>query len=137
MTGCGTVMWMAPEIMLGQSYNEKVDVYSFSMCLVELIDRNLPWHWCPGGAEVPFKVSRGERPDRQLSRVSSGLTSSGTRAAGGNNSSDSSVAKLGQLSELIRCAQMDSYSYSNTCMLDAGCWLCHHLVELAMYHPSS
>ena len=121
MTGCGTVMWMAPEIMLGQSYNEKVDVYSFSMCLVELIDRNLPWHWCPGGAEVPFKVSRGERPDRQLSRVSSGLEDLRRRP----------------WLELIRCAQMDSYSYSNTCMLDAGCWLCHHLLEIAMYHPSS
>jgi hypothetical protein len=42
MTGCGTVMWMAPEILQGKSYNESVDVYSFSMCMVELLDCNLP-----------------------------------------------------------------------------------------------
>jgi serine/threonine protein kinase len=38
MTGCGSVLWMAPEILLGKTYNEKVDVYGFAMCLVELID---------------------------------------------------------------------------------------------------
>ena len=26
MTGCGSVLWMAPEILLGDTYNEKVDV---------------------------------------------------------------------------------------------------------------
>ena len=58
-------MW-APEILLGETYNEKVDVYSYAMCLLELVDCNLPWSWCGTGAEVPFKVTRGERPDRQL-----------------------------------------------------------------------
>ena len=42
MTGCGTVMWMAPEILLGETYNEKVDVFSYAMCLVELLDRKVP-----------------------------------------------------------------------------------------------
>ena len=44
MTGCGSILWMAPEILLGEKYNEKVDVFSYAMCLLELTNRNLPWH---------------------------------------------------------------------------------------------
>ena len=40
--GCGSVLWMAPEIVQGEKYNEKVDVFSYGMCLVELVHRNLP-----------------------------------------------------------------------------------------------
>ena len=85
MTGCGSVLWMAPEILLGKQaqlavclyhtplrslpflcgvsgisseafivlglfrgivgevFNEKIDVYSYAMCLVELVDFHLPW----------------------------------------------------------------------------------------------
>ena len=67
MTGCGTVLWMAPEILLGHQYNEKVDVFSYGMCLVELVDHHLPWHGYSGGAaNVPYRVTKGERPDKQL-----------------------------------------------------------------------
>lgn len=31
MTLCGTDEWMAPEVMLGEKYDEKADVYSFGM----------------------------------------------------------------------------------------------------------
>lgn len=41
MTGCASVLWMAPEILTGQNYNEKVDVFSYAMCLVELVVRRL------------------------------------------------------------------------------------------------
>ena len=34
---------MAPEILLGERYNEKIDVYAFAMVLLELISRQLPW----------------------------------------------------------------------------------------------
>ena len=44
MTGCGSVLWMAPEILRGQIYSEKVDVFSYAMCLVELVDCKLPWN---------------------------------------------------------------------------------------------
>ena len=37
------VLWMAPEILLGERYNEKIDVYAFAMVLLELISRQLPW----------------------------------------------------------------------------------------------
>ena len=42
MMGCGSVLWMAPEILTGESYNEKVDVFSYAMVLVELISCKLP-----------------------------------------------------------------------------------------------
>lgn len=41
MTGCGSVLWMAPEILRGQKYNEKVDVFAYAMCLVELVGREV------------------------------------------------------------------------------------------------
>ena len=69
MTGCGSVLWMAPEILLGETYNESVDVFSYAMCMLELISTNLPWQ---GGktkvdsTQVPFRVTRNERPTWQL-----------------------------------------------------------------------
>ena len=67
MTGCGSILWMAPEILLGAKYNEKVDVYSYAMCLVELVHRNLPWHGTGVGQQaIPVRVTRGQRPEAQL-----------------------------------------------------------------------
>ena len=66
MTGCGSVLWMAPEILLGDTYNEKVDVFSYAMCLLELVNGHLPWSGVATGAEVPHKVTRGQRPTKQL-----------------------------------------------------------------------
>ena len=64
MSGCGSVFWMAPEILLGRRYNEMVDVFSYAMCLVEMVDLHLPWHGLATAAEVPYRVTKGERPDR-------------------------------------------------------------------------
>ena len=67
MTGCGSVLWMAPEILLGKTYNEKVDVFSFGMCVLEMVDCNLPWAGTATPAEVPHRVTKpGLRPTRQL-----------------------------------------------------------------------
>jgi hypothetical protein len=95
MTGCGTALWMAPEVqgcscccfvcgclgpegvfacadwwavprgwrarrlngpvaqvLSGALYNERVDQFSFAMCVVELLDCNLPWRGC--GVVIPF-----------------------------------------------------------------------------------
>jgi len=49
-----------------ETYNEKVDVYSYAMCLVELVDGKLPWQDVTTGAEVPHKVTAGQRPTKQL-----------------------------------------------------------------------
>lgn len=67
MTGyCGSVLWMAPEILLGDSYNEKIDVYSYAMCLVEVVSGKLPWSGVATGAKIVHQVMRAARPTKQL-----------------------------------------------------------------------
>jgi serine/threonine-protein kinase TNNI3K len=41
--GVGTSMWMAPEVMLGERYDDKADVYSFGVVLSELDVHTLPF----------------------------------------------------------------------------------------------
>ena len=70
MTGCGSVLWMAPEILLGKTYNEKVDVFSYAMCVLEMVDCNLPWSGTATSAEVPYRVTKpGMRPTKQLRKA--------------------------------------------------------------------
>jgi len=42
MTLCGTDEWMAPEVMCGDKYDEKADVFSYGMVLTELVTRKKP-----------------------------------------------------------------------------------------------
>eukprot|EP01103_Thecamoeba_quadrilineata_P003312 TRINITY_DN130_c0_g2_i1.p1 TRINITY_DN130_c0_g2~~TRINITY_DN130_c0_g2_i1.p1 ORF type:complete len:349 (+),score=82.07 TRINITY_DN130_c0_g2_i1:59-1105(+) len=42
MTLCGTDEWMAPEVMCGDKYDEKADVFSFGIVLTELVTRKKP-----------------------------------------------------------------------------------------------
>jgi serine/threonine protein kinase len=37
MTMCGTDEWMAPEVILGDKYDESADVFSFGVIIAELI----------------------------------------------------------------------------------------------------
>ena len=69
MTGCGSVLWMAPEILLAGKYNEMIDVFSYAMCLIELVDGRLPWSGLCSAAEVPHKVIRKTRPQHQLDKA--------------------------------------------------------------------
>ena len=63
----GSMLWMAPELVLGEKYTEKVDVFSYAMCLVELVDRNVPWHGSGVGQQViPVRVTQGKRPTHQV-----------------------------------------------------------------------
>lgn len=62
--GAGTYHWMAPEVLNGHAYDEKVDVYSYGICLFELIARRIPYDG--SGLEpvsIAVAVSRGRRPD--------------------------------------------------------------------------
>lgn len=44
MTGnCGTMQWMAPEVLAAQKYTEKADVFSFGIVLWETITRACPY----------------------------------------------------------------------------------------------
>ena len=36
MTRCGTPCWTAPEVIRGESYSEKADVYSFAIIMWEV-----------------------------------------------------------------------------------------------------
>ncbi|KAL3669705.1 hypothetical protein V7S43_005086 [Phytophthora oleae] len=41
--GVGTSLWMAPEVMLGEKYDEKADIFSFGVVLSELDVYTLPY----------------------------------------------------------------------------------------------
>ncbi|KAJ0397320.1 hypothetical protein P43SY_004039 [Pythium insidiosum] len=41
--GVGSSLWMAPEVMLGERYDEKADVFSFGVLLSELDTHKLPY----------------------------------------------------------------------------------------------
>eukprot|EP00928_Gymnodinium_smaydae_P001579 TRINITY_DN10576_c0_g1_i3.p2 TRINITY_DN10576_c0_g1~~TRINITY_DN10576_c0_g1_i3.p2 ORF type:complete len:313 (+),score=74.80 TRINITY_DN10576_c0_g1_i3:1078-2016(+) len=58
----GTSFWMAPEVVRGTSYDEKVDVYSFSMVLFEIISREIPFE-DENPARVGALTLAGKRPD--------------------------------------------------------------------------
>jgi len=57
LTACGTPYWTAPEIVLGQDYGKKADVYSFAIILWELITREEPFEGKPG-MEIAVQVAR-------------------------------------------------------------------------------
>eukprot|EP00899_Mesostigma_viride_P008674 jgi/Mesvir1/17808/Mv12910-RA.1 len=63
----GTPEFMAPELY-NEHYNEKVDIYAFGMCLVELITQECPYSECTNAAQIYKKVCNGIRPEA-LSRI--------------------------------------------------------------------
>jgi serine/threonine protein kinase len=58
----GTCHWMAPEVFSGGNYDLKVDVYSYSMILFEIVCREIPFEDAEP-AEVGRFVLEGQRPD--------------------------------------------------------------------------
>ncbi|MCO5602740.1 hypothetical protein L7F22_056878 [Adiantum nelumboides] len=57
----GTPEFMAPE-MFQEDYNELVDVYSFGMCMLELLTRECPYSECKSLGQIYKKVTSGEKP---------------------------------------------------------------------------
>lgn len=52
----GTPEFMAPELY-EEKYNEKVDVYSFGMCMLELATMEYPYAECRNAAQIYRKVT--------------------------------------------------------------------------------
>jgi hypothetical protein len=70
MTGnCGTVQWMAPEILASQKYTEKADVYSFGIMLWEFLTRACPYDGITGVQVAIAVLNEGRRPDIPSSGV--------------------------------------------------------------------
>ncbi|MCO5575951.1 hypothetical protein L7F22_029758 [Adiantum nelumboides] len=57
----GTPEFMAPELY-EEHYNELVDVYSFGMCLLEMLTSEYPYSECTNAAQIYRKVTMGKRP---------------------------------------------------------------------------
>eukprot|EP00879_Flechtneria_rotunda_P000813 GHRR01000937.1.p1 GENE.GHRR01000937.1~~GHRR01000937.1.p1 ORF type:complete len:934 (+),score=365.76 GHRR01000937.1:289-3090(+) len=64
----GTPEFMAPELY-DERYDEKVDIYSFGMCLLELATLEYPYSECRNPAQIYRKVSQGVPPNT-LAQVS-------------------------------------------------------------------
>jgi WNK lysine deficient protein kinase len=47
---------MAPELF-GENYNELVDIYSFGMCMLEMVTGECPYSECQGFVHIYKKIS--------------------------------------------------------------------------------
>ncbi|KAJ1498373.1 hypothetical protein HMI54_012726 [Coelomomyces lativittatus] len=64
----GTPEFMAPELY-DEKYDEKVDIYAFGMCVLELMTKEYPYQECTNQAQIYKKVSSGIYP-LALSKIS-------------------------------------------------------------------
>ncbi|KAI5573382.1 hypothetical protein BDE02_10G077200 [Populus trichocarpa] len=58
----GTPEFMAPEVY-EEEYNELVDIYSFGMCVLEMVTFEYPYSECNHAAQIYKKVTSGKKPD--------------------------------------------------------------------------
>ncbi|CAF1078403.1 unnamed protein product [Adineta ricciae] len=58
----GTMEFMAPE-MFDEQYDELVDIYSFGLCMLEMITGEYPYIECKGPTAVIKRVTAGLKPD--------------------------------------------------------------------------
>lgn len=61
MTRCGTPCWTAPEVIKGERYSEKADVYSFGIVMWEMLTRKQPFA-DRNFMGVTMDVLEGKRP---------------------------------------------------------------------------
>lgn len=57
----GTPEFMAPELY-EEEYNELVDIYSFGMCVLEMLTSEYPYSECTNPAQIYKKVTSGKLP---------------------------------------------------------------------------
>jgi serine/threonine protein kinase len=58
----GTLEFMAPELFNGSSYNEKVDIWAFGMCVLEMATHRYPFSECTSYGRLVRKIVSGEKP---------------------------------------------------------------------------
>ncbi|XP_061338665.1 probable serine/threonine-protein kinase WNK9 isoform X10 [Gastrolobium bilobum] len=58
----GTPEFMAPEVY-EEDYNELVDIYSFGMCILEMVTFEYPYSECNHPAQIYKKVVSGKKPE--------------------------------------------------------------------------
>ncbi|KAF9762559.1 Serine/threonine-protein kinase pkpA [Nosema granulosis] len=61
-TVVGTPQFMAREMFEGEGYNEKVDMYAFGMCLIEMATGMYPYKECNAASEVYKCILQGVPP---------------------------------------------------------------------------
>lgn len=54
---------MAPEMYEEKGYSEKVDIYAFGMCVLEMVTGEYPYGECKNAAQIYKKVSQGIKPE--------------------------------------------------------------------------
>eukprot|EP00002_Diphylleia_rotans_P037326 TRINITY_DN832_c0_g1_i6.p1 TRINITY_DN832_c0_g1~~TRINITY_DN832_c0_g1_i6.p1 ORF type:complete len:2497 (+),score=388.76 TRINITY_DN832_c0_g1_i6:121-7611(+) len=60
----GTLLWMAPEIIVGDEYTPKADIYSYGVVMWEVLTRRVLYEGIESTIAVSFQVSNGLlRPD--------------------------------------------------------------------------
>ena len=62
----GSPIYLAPEIISGESYSYKADVYSFSYILYELLSGKLPIIECDDFSHIDEDIKNGKRPDLSI-----------------------------------------------------------------------
>jgi len=65
MTRCGTPCWTAPEVIRGEKYNEKADVYGFGIIMWEVLTRKIPYEG-RNFMNMTLDVLEGRRPQIPL-----------------------------------------------------------------------
>jgi serine/threonine-protein kinase TNNI3K len=70
--GIGTLLWMAPEVMAGEQYDEKADVFSFGVLLAEIDTHELPYAHARGGRDSDAKGPRMTDPTL-VPKIASGV----------------------------------------------------------------
>ncbi|KAG9395687.1 Protein kinase domain [Carpediemonas membranifera] len=61
-TSIGSPGFMAPELYEGP-YDERVDIYSFGMCVLEMVTGQVPWAECTNTVQIYNRVINDEKPD--------------------------------------------------------------------------
>ena len=101
-TVVGTPQFMAREMFEGDGYNEKVDIYAFGMCLIEMATGGYPYKECDDSTDVYRYILQGVPP------------------AALYNIKDPCLKNL-----ILRCLVLEKDR------LDARTALCHHFLDLS------